>query len=136
MNLCHASELSVSVPPSRSAVSRTRTDPWPLAVSYMLAPYGVVRDDEATGVRGMGHGRQDLNRHVGHGRRGGEVAHLPGHHLGGAYLPVEGQFVNKEDGLRRIVAGEHATLPFDSRGEAGGYGFFGDGRERREDGAL
>jgi hypothetical protein len=31
---------------------------------------------------------------MGHGCRGGEVAHLPGHHVGGANLPVEGQFVN------------------------------------------
>ena len=39
VNLCHASALSVSVPPSRSAVSRTRTDSWPLAASTHWPPF-------------------------------------------------------------------------------------------------
>lgn len=49
------------------------------AAGHVLAPGGVVGDDEPAAVGGVGARGKDLDGDGGHGRHGGQLAHLCGH---------------------------------------------------------
>lgn len=90
----------------------------------MLAPGGVVRDDEPAGVGGVGDRGQDLDGDIWHRGDRAELAQLGGHDGGSADEAVQRHLVDHETGGGRDVAQDDPALAFHAGAQAAGDGFF------------